>query len=97
MSASRFDGGSLKSADQGSPELAISELREATIEVEPRVEAPQRIGMLGATCTIGRATAKALLRRGHELVIFVRSRSGADAPERGDHAVFRDGAGTGRK
>jgi divinyl chlorophyllide a 8-vinyl-reductase len=32
--------------------------------------------MLGATGTIGRATVRALLRRGHEVVCFVRSRAG---------------------
>ncbi len=45
------------------------------MQAAPRVEARRRICMLGATGTIGRATAAALLRRGHELVIFVRSRS----------------------
>jgi divinyl chlorophyllide a 8-vinyl-reductase len=33
--------------------------------------------MLGATGTIGRATVRALLRRGHEVVCFVRPRAGA--------------------
>jgi len=33
--------------------------------------------MLGATGTIGRATARALVRRGHELVCFGRRRAGA--------------------
>ena len=32
--------------------------------------------MLGATGTIGRATVRALLRRGHEVVCFVRARPG---------------------
>ncbi|MFG6414993.1 NAD(P)H-binding protein [Roseateles sp. DC23W] len=36
----------------------------------------QRVFMLGATGTIGQATARALLRRGHEVVCFVRPRSG---------------------
>jgi divinyl chlorophyllide a 8-vinyl-reductase len=36
----------------------------------------QRVFMLGATGTIGRATVRALLRRGHEVVCFVRSRAG---------------------
>ncbi len=34
--------------------------------------------MLGATGTIGRATVRALLRRGHGVVCFVRPRAGAD-------------------
>jgi len=37
---------------------------------------PMRVLVLGATGTIGRATVQALLRRGHEVVCFVRSRSG---------------------
>jgi len=35
-----------------------------------------RIFMLGATGTIGQATVRALLRRGHEVVCFVRPRAG---------------------
>lgn len=34
---------------------------------------PQRIFLAGATGTIGRATARALMARGHELVCFVRA------------------------
>jgi len=37
---------------------------------------PRRVFVLGATGTIGRATVRALLRRGHEVVCFVRPRSG---------------------
>ena len=37
---------------------------------------PRRIFMLGATGTIGRATVRALVRRGHEVVCFVRPRAG---------------------
>lgn len=36
----------------------------------------QRIFMLGATGTIGQATVRALLARGHEVVCFVRPRAG---------------------
>ena len=36
----------------------------------------RRIFLLGATGTIGRATAHALVRRGHEVVCFVRPRAG---------------------
>lgn len=36
----------------------------------------QRVFVLGATGTIGRATVRALLRRGHEVVCFVRPRAG---------------------
>jgi divinyl chlorophyllide a 8-vinyl-reductase len=37
---------------------------------------PRRILLLGATGTIGRATARALVQRGHEVVCFVRPRAG---------------------
>ena len=45
---------------------------------------PLRVFMLGATGTIGRATVRALVKRGHEVVCFVRPRAGvggALAPE----------------
>lgn len=38
--------------------------------------AARRVLVLGATGTIGRATVRALLRRGHEVVCFVRPRAG---------------------
>ena len=37
---------------------------------------PRRVFVIGATGTIGRATVNALLRRGHEVVCFVRPRAG---------------------
>ena len=37
---------------------------------------PRRVFVLGATGTIGRATVRALLRRGHEVVCFQRSHTG---------------------
>jgi divinyl chlorophyllide a 8-vinyl-reductase len=37
---------------------------------------PRRVFLLGATGTIGRATVRALLQRGHEVVCFVRPRAG---------------------
>jgi divinyl chlorophyllide a 8-vinyl-reductase len=42
----------------------------------PGAEGRQRVCVLGATGTIGRATVCALLRRGHEVVCFVRARAG---------------------
>ena len=45
-----------------------------TTAASPR---PRRILVLGATGTIGRATARALVQRGHEVVCFVRRRAGA--------------------
>ena len=57
------------------------------IEHEPRLAAPLRVCLLGATGTIGQATLRALLRRGHEVVCLVRPRPGAvPAP---DGAEFR--------
>jgi len=41
-------------------------------EGEPRTAGRRRICLLGATGTIGRATLRALVRRGHEVVCFVR-------------------------
>ena len=37
---------------------------------------PRRVFMLGATGTIGRATVRALVARGHDVVCFVRPRAG---------------------
>lgn len=37
---------------------------------------PKRVLVLGSTGTIGRATARELVRRGHEVVCFVRARAG---------------------
>ena len=42
----------------------------------PRSPNPRRVFVLGATGTIGRATVRALLRRGHDVVCFVRPRAG---------------------
>ena len=39
----------------------------------PRLLRPRRVFVLGATGTIGRAAVRALARRGHEVVAFVRS------------------------
>jgi divinyl chlorophyllide a 8-vinyl-reductase len=39
---------------------------------------PKRVLVLGATGTIGRATARALARRGHDVVCFVRARPGVE-------------------
>jgi divinyl chlorophyllide a 8-vinyl-reductase len=42
----------------------------------PCLKARQRVCLLGATGAIGRATAAALVRRGHDVVCFVRARPG---------------------
>jgi divinyl chlorophyllide a 8-vinyl-reductase len=41
---------------------------------------PRRVFLLGATGTIGRATLRALTRRGHEVVCFGRRAAGVDRP-----------------
>ena len=54
---------------------------------------PKRVLVLGATGAIGRATARALVERGHEVVCFVRPRAGvrgALTPE--DSAKLLQGA-----
>jgi divinyl chlorophyllide a 8-vinyl-reductase len=51
-------------------------LASPSIAPAPRSSNPQRVFMLGATGTIGRATVRALLRRGHEVVCFIRPRAG---------------------
>lgn len=43
---------------------------------QPGAAPPRRVFMLGATGTIGQATVRALLRRGHEVVCFVRPKAG---------------------
>ncbi len=53
----------------------------------------QRVCVLGATGTIGRATVGALLRRGHQVVCFVRPRAGVGASlTPADVARLLDGA-----
>lgn len=48
--------------------------------IPPALPVPMRVCLLGATGTIGRATLRALLRRGHEVTCLVRPRpTGRDA------------------
>lgn len=42
----------------------------------PRSTQPRRVFVLGATGTIGRSAVSALVRRGHEVVCFIRPRAG---------------------
>lgn len=51
-------------------------LSHPTFATVPRSPNPRRVFVLGATGTIGRATVRALVRRGHEVVCFVRPRAG---------------------
>ena len=45
----------------------------------PAAHQPRRVLLLGATGTIGRATARALVQRGHHVHCFVRQRAGLGA------------------
>ena len=59
----------------------------------PGAPARWRVCVLGATGTIGRATARALVRRGHEVVCFVRARAGVGGTlTPADSARLFDGA-----
>ena len=51
-----------------------------------------RVFMVGATGTIGRATVRALLRHGHEVVCFVRAGKAAEAAALFPGATVRGGA-----
>lgn len=52
----------------------------STISVtDHTVGSRKRVFVIGATGTIGRATVRALLRQGHEVVCFVRPRAGSGA------------------
>lgn len=62
-----------------------SEMRTAT--------APKRVFVLGGTGTIGRATVRALVARGHDVVCFVRPRAGVGGRlERSDSEHLLHGA-----
>ena len=64
--------------------------KPATAQPSPR---PRRVFVLGATGTIGRATVRALVQAGHDVVCFVRPRagvSGALAPD--ESAKLLEGA-----
>lgn len=50
-------------------------------ETAERSPSPRRVLLLGATGTIGRATARALVARGHEVVCLVRPRPDGAEPE----------------
>ena len=55
--------------------------------------APLRVLLLGASGTIGRATARALVARGHHVVSLIRPRPGVRSPTR-DDALTQDLEGT---
>ena len=54
--------------------MPFAHARDAETGQEPA--RPRRVLVLGATGTIGRATAAALVARGHEVVCFIRPRAG---------------------
>jgi divinyl chlorophyllide a 8-vinyl-reductase len=64
---------------------------DSDISTTMRSLRPRRVFVLGATGTIGRATVRALVARGHDVVCFVRPRAGA-ALMQGDTARFLAGA-----
>jgi divinyl chlorophyllide a 8-vinyl-reductase len=65
----------------------------ADIPAPPHRYRPRRVLLLGATGTIGRATARALAERGHEVVCFVRRRAGVGgALSPNDSARLLEGA-----
>ncbi|CAN5738414.1 NAD(P)H-binding protein [soil metagenome] len=57
-------------------EVRPAEVADAGVEPDPLTSQPRRVFVIGATGTIGQATVKALVRRGHEVVCFVRPRAG---------------------
>jgi divinyl chlorophyllide a 8-vinyl-reductase len=58
-----------------------------TLDIHSNPPQPRRVFVLGATGTIGRATVRALVQRGHEVVCLVRPLAG-----QGDSAVLLPGA-----
>ncbi len=56
-----------------------------------RSPAPKRVLLLGATGTIGRATQRALIERGHDVVCFMRPRGPSQTQEQSDSATIRFG------
>ena len=84
----------MKGADTVVPEFGATRAGDAT--ATSRVSARRRVCVVGATGTIGRATVAALVRRGHDVVCFVRARSGvggsltpADIAQMFDGATIR--------
>ncbi|HEY0777348.1 MAG TPA: NAD(P)H-binding protein [Gemmatirosa sp.] len=62
-----------------------------TAPTVPAPRAMRRVFVTGATGTIGRATVRALARRGHEVVCFVRRRARVDAVHLPDGVSVRTG------
>jgi divinyl chlorophyllide a 8-vinyl-reductase len=47
----------------------------------------KRVFVIGATGTIGRATVRALIRQGHEVVCFIRSSGGASEKLQAEESI----------
>lgn len=60
---------------------------ETTTSATPHSSNPKRVLLLGATGTIGRATARALVERGHDVVCLVRLRAGVRGALTADHSA----------
>jgi divinyl chlorophyllide a 8-vinyl-reductase len=56
--------------------MLMTQLPRPERSASPPSARPRRIGVLGATGTIGRAAVRALVRRGHDVVCCVRPRAG---------------------
>jgi len=63
----------------------------ATSFAERHSPHPRRVFVLGSTGTIGRATVRALVRRGHDVVCFVRTRTAVDDGRQPAGATIRIG------
>ncbi len=60
---------------------------------QTKMQRPKRVMLIGATGTIGQAAARALVARGHDVVCFIRPRSGVGGGQKPDEAATRlDGA-----
>jgi divinyl chlorophyllide a 8-vinyl-reductase len=62
----------------------MTDARPTSANVSP---SPKRIMVLGASGTIGQATVRALVDRGHDVVCFVRARDGATAARTPNHGL----------
>jgi divinyl chlorophyllide a 8-vinyl-reductase len=58
------------------PASATAAVTPADSQTPAQTSTPRRVFVIGATGTIGQATVRALLRRGHTVVCFVRPRAG---------------------
>ena len=69
-------GGGSVSATEGRSTTGSMPATDMTADDLPHPAAPLRVCLLGATGTIGRATLRTLMRRGHDVVCFARPRPG---------------------